>query len=76
MKNTLWAQFNYLPYFATSAPVKEMNAAVDKYFPGLRSNVTDWTQQGVGAWPSGILLEDAVKAGGLRPGRRQRRQRS
>ncbi len=68
MRNTLWAQFNYLPYFGTSAPVKAMDAAVDKYFPGLRSNTTDWTQQGVGAWPSGILLEDAVKAGGLTTG--------
>jgi len=45
-----------------------MNAAVDKYFPGLRNNATDWTQQGAGSWPAGLLLEDAVKAGGLAPG--------
>ncbi len=65
MKNTLWAQFNYLPYFSTAAPVQAMNAAVDKYYPGLRSNPTQWTQQGAGSWPSGLLLKDAVAAGGL-----------
>ncbi len=65
MKNTLWAQFNYLPYFSTSSQVEAMNAAVDKYYPGLRPNSIDWTQQGAGSWPSGLLLEDAVKGGGL-----------
>jgi branched-chain amino acid transport system substrate-binding protein len=65
MKNTLWAQFNYLPYFSTSPAVAAMNAAVDNYYPGLRPNSIDWTQQGAGSWPSGLLLEDAVKGGGL-----------
>jgi branched-chain amino acid transport system substrate-binding protein len=41
-----------------------MNTAVDKYYPGLRNN-PNWSESGAIAWASGILLEDAVKAGGL-----------
>ena len=33
--------------------------------PGIRNNSTEWTQLAAQAWPSGILLEDAIKAGAL-----------
>jgi branched-chain amino acid transport system substrate-binding protein len=44
-----------------------MNAAVDKYYPGLRQNPNLWGEFVVLSWPSGLLLEHAVKAGGLGP---------
>ena len=42
-----------------------MNVALDKYYPGLRTNTTTWTEVESEAWPSGILLEDAAKAGNV-----------
>lgn len=68
LSDNLWAQFNNFPYFVDAPQVRTMNAAVDKYYPGERNNQTEWTQQGVGSWAAGLLLEDAVKRGGLKPG--------
>ena len=42
-----------------------MNAAVEKYYPGLVENKTVWSEAGVLSWTSGLLLDDAIKAGGL-----------
>ena len=65
----LSAPFNNLPYYDTSnAAVQAMNAAVDKYYPGLRNNAQQWSALNSFAWYSGMLLADAVKAGGLTPG--------
>jgi branched-chain amino acid transport system substrate-binding protein len=61
----LWGEYNNIPFFASTPAVQTMNAAVDKYYPGLRSNATYWTELDVGGWASGLLLEDAVKAGGV-----------
>jgi branched-chain amino acid transport system substrate-binding protein len=64
-KNNLWAEFGTLPFFAATPANRAMNKAVDKYYPGLRNNPNVWYQGAALGWPSGILLEDAVKAGGL-----------
>ncbi len=42
-----------------------MNTAVDKYYPGLRSDATSWGESDVMAWVSGLLLEAGIRAGGL-----------
>jgi branched-chain amino acid transport system substrate-binding protein len=44
-----------------------MNTALDKYYPGLRHNPNTFSEQSAGSWVSGLLLRDAVKAGGLGP---------
>jgi branched-chain amino acid transport system substrate-binding protein len=65
VKNNLWSEYNDLPYWQNTPSIQQMNAAVDKYYPGLRQNVNSWNQGAAEAWPAGILLADAVKAGGL-----------
>jgi branched-chain amino acid transport system substrate-binding protein len=66
-KNNLWAEFPDLPFFANTPAVQQFNAAIDKYYPGLRENPNKLTQDSFMAWTSGKLLEDAIKAGGLTP---------
>lgn len=62
-----WYESDDLPFFADTPAVNAMNAAVDKYYPGLRSSKY-WTGGvSVEPWASGILLADAVKAGGIGP---------
>ena len=53
-----------LPYFDNTPAVQTMNAAVDKYYPGLRTS-TNWNEIAAESWASGLLLDDAVKGGGL-----------
>jgi branched-chain amino acid transport system substrate-binding protein len=63
------ASFPVIPLFANTPGVQQMNAALDKYYPGLRANyqTTNFTELVVYAWVGGLLLADAVKAGGLTP---------
>lgn len=68
LSDNLWAQLNDFPYFVATPRTAALNAAVDKYYPGERKNPTEWTQQAVGSWVAGLLLEAAVKGGGLKPG--------
>lgn len=69
IKDNLWSEYNDLPFWDSSSPaVQAMDQAVDKYYPGLRSESTAWNELAAMAWPSGLLLEDAVKAGGLKTG--------
>jgi branched-chain amino acid transport system substrate-binding protein len=68
VKDNLWSAYNNIPFFATVPAIQQMNAALDKYYPGLRNNNTVWTELAVGGWSSGILLEDAVKASGASSG--------
>ena len=42
-----------------------MNAAVTRYYPTLSKNQSEYTGAVSLAWTSGLLLADAVKAGGL-----------
>ncbi len=65
ISKNLWAEFNDIPWYANIPAVQAMNAAVEKYYPGLLNNTATWNELAAYSWPSGILLEDAVKAGGL-----------
>jgi branched-chain amino acid transport system substrate-binding protein len=67
IKDSLWSEYNDLPYWANTPSIQQMNAAVDKYYPTLRGNANLWNQGGAESWPAGLLLEDAVKAGDLGP---------
>jgi branched-chain amino acid transport system substrate-binding protein len=64
VNNNFWPETPDLPFTENTPSVQAMNTAVDKYYPGLRNN-PNWSESGAIAWVSGLLLEDAVKAGGL-----------
>ena len=66
IKDNLWSEMPDVPYTSTIPAVQAMNAAVDKYEPGLRHNI-NWSEGDLITWTSGKLLEAAVKAGGLTP---------
>ena len=65
LSEDLWAPYNDAPFWANTPAVQTMNAAVDKYYPGLRNNGSAWGESATESWVSGLLLEQAVKAGGL-----------
>lgn len=65
LKNSLWASFPVLPYFADNPELKRMDAAVDQYYPGLRSDATKWSEYAEQSWTAGLLIEDAMKGSGL-----------
>jgi branched-chain amino acid transport system substrate-binding protein len=65
LRNNFWLEFDSMPFFANVPGVQAMNAALDKYYPGLRTNATLFVQADADAWYAGLLLRDAVKAGGL-----------
>jgi branched-chain amino acid transport system substrate-binding protein len=66
ISKNLWSEYSTIPFFDTSvAGVQAMNTALDKYYPGIRSNPVTWSELGAEAWASGLLLRDAVKGGGL-----------
>jgi branched-chain amino acid transport system substrate-binding protein len=64
IEENLWAPFGTLPYFDNTPAVQTMNAAVDKYYPGLRTSA-NWNEIAAESWASGLLLDDALKGGGL-----------
>ena len=57
--------FNWTAWPTTPA-VKAANTAINKYYPGLQkpSNIF-YSEVGFMSWVSGVLLETALKAGGL-----------
>jgi branched-chain amino acid transport system substrate-binding protein len=61
LKDKLWSEYSTVPFFAKIPATKAMNTAVDKYYPGLRTNQTEWSQLTAEAWASGLLLKDALK---------------
>lgn len=65
LKKDTWDYFANLPSWDNVPEVQAMNKAVAKYYPGLEQKKNVWTESATQAWPAGILLEDAVKAGGL-----------
>jgi branched-chain amino acid transport system substrate-binding protein len=67
LKKSSWSYYPNLPYWLKTPAVQAMNTAVDKYYPGVRQNASIWSGTSPLAWPAGLLLEDAVKAGGLGP---------
>ena len=60
----LYLNVTNLPYFVNSPAIQTMNAAFDKYFPGLRSSQL-FNEGTASMWDSGLLFADAAKAGGL-----------
>jgi branched-chain amino acid transport system substrate-binding protein len=67
IKADTWSYYDNLPYWVNAPAVQAMNTAVDKYYPGLRQNANLWDELASESWPAGLLLADAVKAGGLKP---------
>jgi branched-chain amino acid transport system substrate-binding protein len=65
LKNTLWLESPAIPFVANTPGVQAANAAIDKYYPGVRENANLFVEDAFTLWISGLLLEDAVKAGGL-----------
>ena len=65
LKDKLWSDYGTLPFFAKNPPIKAMNKAVDKYYPGLRTNKTSWSQLGGRGLGLRTPPETAVEAGGL-----------
>jgi branched-chain amino acid transport system substrate-binding protein len=63
--NTLWITFPILPYFTSDAATAAMNTAVDKYYPGLRTNTTEWTGFAAQGWVAGQLIARAITASGV-----------
>ena len=60
----LYANVTNVPYFANTPAIQTMNAAFDKYYPGLRSSPS-FSEGTASIWMSGLLFADAAKAGGL-----------
>jgi branched-chain amino acid transport system substrate-binding protein len=69
INQNLHAGFQSIPLFSALPEVQKMNAAYEKYFPGLEADyaTTDFSEHALTAWSSGLLLEDAVKGGKLTP---------
>jgi len=65
LKDHLWSSYPILPYFSTSSAVTAMNAVLDKYYPGMRSNPQTWSEFAVQAWTAGLLLAQGVKSSGV-----------
>jgi branched-chain amino acid transport system substrate-binding protein len=65
LKSYLAGPFANRPSIDTSnAGVQAMNTAIQKYFPGLEDQ-TAWTELSASGWAEGLLLEAALKDGGL-----------
>jgi branched-chain amino acid transport system substrate-binding protein len=64
-KDDLWLSFGIMPFFTTGSQVEQMNTAVDKYYPGLRTNLNDWTGFAPQAWAAGELMGQAVTTAGV-----------
>ena len=62
-----WEVAGLYPYFINSPVTQGMTAAMAKYYPSVSLNSTDFTGGSAQAWASGVLLRDAIKAGGLGP---------
>jgi branched-chain amino acid transport system substrate-binding protein len=65
VKGTLYATVPDLPYYASTPATQTMNAAFDKYYPGMRTNAVSYNEIYASMWVSGLLFADAAKAGGL-----------
>jgi branched-chain amino acid transport system substrate-binding protein len=65
LKDNTWTSYGNLPYWQQDPAVNEMNAAVDKYYPGLRNDKDNFAQVAMSLWASGILMAHAVKASGV-----------
>lgn len=64
-KDRLWISFPILPFFVDKPEVRKMNEALDKYYPGERTNVDAWSTFASQAWTGALLIERAVEASGV-----------
>ncbi len=76
LKKNLWSEYNLYPFWSNAPQVQAMNTALDKYYPGLRENTVSFSEGSVLGWTDGLLLNDAVKAGGLTTSATPARRRS
>lgn len=67
LKLNTWMSYSSFPYNVDRPFTKEMTNAVRRYYPKDLKN-PDFGPSSETAWVSGILLEHAVKAGGLKRG--------
>ncbi len=65
LKDNLVGPTPNVPFFANTPAVQEMNAAIDKYQPGLRQDAVKYNEYAMGAWVSGKLFEKGAQLGGL-----------
>ncbi len=65
IEKNLWSEYSNLPFWVNTPAVQAMNAALDKYYPGLRTNTNLFSETSAESWPAGLLLADAVKGGNL-----------
>jgi branched-chain amino acid transport system substrate-binding protein len=65
IEKNLWSEYSNLPFWVNTPAVQSMNAALDKYYPGLRTNQALFSETSAESWPAGLLLADAVKSGNL-----------
>lgn len=65
LKDHLWSEFPDLPFFAKSASITTMNAAITKAFPKLLGDNLVWSEFAMEAWTGGLLIQEAAKAGGI-----------
>jgi branched-chain amino acid transport system substrate-binding protein len=65
IKDNMWSSFPILPYYVNDPAVQRMNTALDKYYPGLRTNGQKWSEYAAQAWTAGVLIEHGVKASGM-----------
>jgi branched-chain amino acid transport system substrate-binding protein len=68
IKDKLWSPYPILPFYANEPAVKSMNAALDKYQPGLRQDQNAWSEFAAQAWTGGLLIGKAVQASGMAAG--------
>ena len=61
----LYLNVTNVPYFANMPAITTMNAAFDKYYPGMRKSPNYNEGSMPRMWASGLLFADAAKAGGL-----------
>ena len=65
LEKGLWSEYSDFPFWANTPATQKMNAALDKYYPGLRTNQQIFSQTSVNAWPAGLLIGAAVQGGNL-----------
>ncbi len=66
LKDHLWSDYPDIPYWDSSNPgVQAMNKVVDKYYPGLRTNTTAWSEYALQTWTAALLIQDALKGSGV-----------
>ncbi len=65
LSTKLWSDYGTVPFFAKLPAIKAMDKAINKYYPGLLTNASEWSQIGAEGWASGLLLHDAAAASGL-----------